>query len=340
MDATNERIAYPTLSKRPSASELSRLFTAENHEIEWAISVTTSIRTRVGILCLLKVYQTLGRFIPPQDIPTSIVSHISRQLHVELSATDSFTYALRTLRRHQDLIRQFLGVNKWDDGAQQLVVKTMTTLASTCSNPADLVNGAIDAILRQRFELPALSTLRRMAGHFLQQNSDYLFEKVSLQLSPAEAHQLDQLLDVAEGANESLFTATCRSPGRPTRKNLRTLIDRVHRFDDIPDPKPLLTSVPENKIAQWADEVKRLNAAELKAYRPCRRRTLILSGLRDESMKNMGVHDSSGSHFIPRFSLQFFISCRKCRIPPLETPAKLPVQGCCPSLQERVSAFW
>lgn len=55
MDATNERVAYPTLSKRPSASELSRLFTAENHEIEWAISVTTSIWTQVEILCLLKV---------------------------------------------------------------------------------------------------------------------------------------------------------------------------------------------------------------------------------------------------------------------------------------------
>ena len=271
-------LLYP---KRPSASELSRLFTPENHEIEWALSITTSIRTRVGILCLLKVFQTLGRFIPPQDIPTPIVSHIFRQLHVESSSNDSLTYAIRTLRRHRDLIRQLLKVNKWDDSAQQLVVKTMTTLASTCSNPADLINGAIDAIFQQRIELPALSTLRRMAGHILQQNSDHLFEKISNQLNPMQVHQLDQLLDVPEGVNESLFTELCRSPGRPTRKNLRTLINRVHRFDGIPDPTPLLANIPEAKITQWADEVNRLNAAELKAYRPSRRHTLILSGLRD-----------------------------------------------------------
>ena len=83
MDATTEQIAYPDSIKTAQCQRTVTSIYAENHEIEWAIAVTTSIRTRVGILCLLKVYQTLGRFNPTQDIPTSIVSHISRQLLVE-----------------------------------------------------------------------------------------------------------------------------------------------------------------------------------------------------------------------------------------------------------------
>ncbi len=145
----------------------------------------------------------------------------------------------------------------------------------------DLINAAIEVLIRQRFELPALSTLRRIAGNIMQTESDRVFATVASRLSVADAKRLDRLLEVPAGANDSTFADLCRSPGRPTRKNLRSLIDHVSWLATFLDPEPLLKDVSPVKIIQWAEEAKRLNAAEIGEYRTHRRRTLLLAVLFD-----------------------------------------------------------
>ena len=40
----------------------------------------------------------------------------------------------------------------------------MRKTAEARTDPADLINAAVDALARHRFELPALNALRRLAG--------------------------------------------------------------------------------------------------------------------------------------------------------------------------------
>jgi hypothetical protein len=41
---------------------------------------------------------------------------------------------------------------------------SLAKLAEARTNPADLINAAVNTLVRERFELPALRTLRRVAG--------------------------------------------------------------------------------------------------------------------------------------------------------------------------------
>jgi len=55
-------------------------------EVEWAINVTWITEARLGLLTLSKVFEALGRFIGPSDIPSEVVRHIAR--HIGLPERD------------------------------------------------------------------------------------------------------------------------------------------------------------------------------------------------------------------------------------------------------------
>ena len=100
------RIAYPALPNPLTARDLKQLFTPWPDEIEWAFNATWTAEARLGLLTLLKVFEALGRFIGPSDIPSEVVRHIAR--HIDLPERDTLAYTKNTLYRHQGLVREFL----------------------------------------------------------------------------------------------------------------------------------------------------------------------------------------------------------------------------------------
>jgi hypothetical protein len=70
----------------------------------------------------------------------------------------------RTLYRHRPVIFNRLNVVSWEPEARTLAEKTMRTTVHARTDPADIINEAIDALIRHGFELPALVALRRLAG--------------------------------------------------------------------------------------------------------------------------------------------------------------------------------
>lgn len=271
------RIAYPALPDPLSPRDLVRLFTPTSSEISWTVDITTSAETQRGLLTLLKVFQTLGRFIAINKIPAKIVRHVS--LSAGLPEVDQISYQRQTLYRHHALIREFVGVSTWNAEAYKLAENAIERLALARTHPADLVNGAIDTLIREHFELPALSTLRRITGKVQQRVQDRLLNDIEEKLSVQERTALDVLLDVPDGAHESTFAAICRPAGRATLKNLQKLIDHFHWLQSFLDAKTVLTGISPAKVEQWADEGRRLTAAELGRYRAPRRHAILLAVL-------------------------------------------------------------
>jgi len=113
----------------------------------------------------------------------------------------------------------------------------MRKLAQAPTDPADIINSAIDALIRHGFELPALATLRRLAGTAHSNINAAQWNDVCGCLSSEQRTVLGTLLVVDPKTQKSPFATLCASPGRPSRTNLNALIDRYQWLEQLPNQR-------------------------------------------------------------------------------------------------------
>lgn len=272
------RIIYPHLPVPLTPEALHRLFTPSYDERRWGSAVARTPSSQVALLVQLKIFQAVGRFLSVEDIPASAIEHVARRLGVECEVR--LVYARNTLYRHQAAVLKHLAVTSWDAEARELTESTMRKIAEARTDPVDLINAAVDALVRHRFELPALIALRRLAGTVHSAVNEAQWQSVGARLNESQCAALEALLDVNPQTQESPFAELCRAPGRASRKNLKALIDRYEWLQELPDPTAALKSVADSKVLQWANEARRLKAPELRRYVTPRRQTLLLAVIR------------------------------------------------------------
>ena len=98
------------------------------------------------------------------DLPAIDIRHVFRCAALAESPEQLQTYDASSARdRHTALIREVLGVTAYGPAARDVAVETCLQAARTRDDLPDLINMAIEELIRQRFELPAFSTLLRIA---------------------------------------------------------------------------------------------------------------------------------------------------------------------------------
>jgi TnpA family transposase len=273
------RIIYPAFPAPLTQPDIERYFAVDYSERTWALSVARRGPSLVALLAHLKVFLHLGRFLQLSELPRTGVAYIEKQLVVDVPA--NFDYDRRTLYRHHRAIREYLHITPWGAKAREVAAQAIAQAAETRLDPVDLINAAIDALIRERCELPRLSTLRTLAATAHRSVNAAQWQEVYRRLTLQDRARLDDLLATAKAAKESAFAALCRGPGKPTRENLKTLIAHYRWLITLIDPAPLLASVSETKVAQWANEAQRLKARELREYVAPRRFALTLAVVKD-----------------------------------------------------------
>ena len=116
-------------------------------------------RSQVAALVQLLALRAARRFLNVEDRPAAAVEYVAHEIKVEFKAPIRLTqskYSERTWYRHQDAILAYLNVNPWNDEARALTESTMMKMVEARTDPADLIDAAVDALVRQRFELSAL----------------------------------------------------------------------------------------------------------------------------------------------------------------------------------------
>jgi TnpA family transposase len=274
----NSRIVYPKLAAPLMDEDLRLLFTIQSDEWAWARSVARRGPSMVALLTQLKIFQHVGRFLPVRDLPSAAIGHVANQIYLDAPA--EFGYDRRTLYRHHRAIREYLGITPWGAKARGIASTAIATAAEARLDPADLINSAIDALIRERCELPLLSTLDTLAGTAHRTVNAAQWHQLYERLSPQDIHDLDALLTVNDATQESPFAVMCRGAGKPTRDNLKALITHYNWIETLVNPVPLLAPISEAKVAQWANEARRLKARELREYVAPRRYALLLAALR------------------------------------------------------------
>ncbi len=269
-----ERTAYPRLPRRPSASELARLYTPTLREIDLAKRATRGGETQhLAFLLMLKSFQRLGYFPKQEEVPETVVSHLRSCLDVSVEAPA--VAPPRSRQRYRDAIRAHLGVKPFRDDARRLAAEAVAEAALTMDDSADLVNVAVEELVRERFELPAFSTLDRLARKVRYAVNSRLFSRVGGALSGADGASLDALLKVdAKGRSDlNLLKA---SPRSATKKNLGELQETLLWMEALGDTEHLLSGIPNQKVSHLAAQARALDASELRKVGEIRRRAMLV----------------------------------------------------------------
>jgi hypothetical protein len=273
-----EETAYPRLKQTVSPRDLATVYTPTWDEVALANEATTGTRARVCFLVLLKTYQRLGYAAALADVPPAIVEHITRSVNTGTVILDGAALAAYdaagTRRRHLAVIRDYLRVRPFDASARRVMLEALADAARTKGDLIDLINVAIEELVRQRYELPVFETLNRAARKVRATLARDLYRHVSAALAPAARAQIDALFIADLATRRTPWNDLKAEPGRPTRTHLRDLLTRERWLSARNVGAGVLATIPAVRVQHLAAEARTLDAARMMALEPHKRYTL------------------------------------------------------------------
>jgi len=234
-----DRTAYPTF-KRMAPRDLADTFTPSEHEIEWARDKTSTDAHLLALTVWLKTYRRLGYFPKLEDVPDVIVEHIRDVLKLPADVAAEVD-AARTAKRQRDLIRKQLGVKYNSAQARGFAEEAIEQAAQTKDNPADLINVALDVLVKKGCELPGYTTLDLATKTIRARVNKSFFTAVAGRIDPAFRPGLHQLMVVDPATRRSGFDKLKDPPKAATLTKFKQRLGRRGQEADPAgqlDPRP------------------------------------------------------------------------------------------------------
>jgi hypothetical protein len=180
-------------------------YTPTEAEVELAGSISKGASARFAFLVLLKTFQRLGYFIALRDVPRSIVEYIGHDQGMLIVPDTLAEYdESGTRRRHVPIIRKYLHVKNFDEDGRALLSSTVRMAAARMEDLADIVNVAIEELIRHSFELPGFTSLIKEAQRGRAEVNRVLYRRVYDAMTTDGRDAIDNLL--AESSSESRKT--------------------------------------------------------------------------------------------------------------------------------------
>jgi TnpA family transposase len=282
-----DRTAYPRPGTRLTREELEERYGLTDADRAFIHAHARSEAGRLLLATLLKARQDLGCFPAPGEVHAGTIAHLAAQLAV--TAPQDWPDGVRrtkSLYRHQAAVRAHLSVTPYGDAAERLVAGAVLEAAEIMSDPADLINRAVEALQAAAVDLPAFSTLDRLVNRLRAEVHGRLYDRVAARLSAEQAAALDGLLVVPSDGATTGFTRLKQAPGPASPKTLGLWADRLAWLDGLIDPDWPLEGIAHTKLRQFAAEAAALEVADLlDIARPGKRHALLLALLRQARMR-------------------------------------------------------
>ena len=266
-----ERTAYPRFGRVLTARELDALGPLPD-EIVWARERSRSDEHLLGLVLGLKCFQRLGYFPRDDQVPEVVVERIRACL--ELPGDTVRDARDRTARWQQDLVRDRLGVVSDRERARALAEQAIREEAQVKNHPPDLINVALEVLVRESLELPGFSTLDEIAARVRAEVNAGMFAGILARVSQPEVLRTGRLLEVG-ASGKSEFDALKRAAGKASWSNFREQVAHMRSVDSLGDSARWVEGVAESKIADFAGEAAAGDAAVMRDVSEPKRTALL-----------------------------------------------------------------
>ncbi len=155
--ASIERTAYPRFGRVVTACELDG-FSPLGDEIAWARERTRSDEHLLALVLWLKCFQRLGYFPHGEQVPEVVVEHVRECLALDQRTVPDT--AERTAEWQRELVRERVGAVLDPERARMVAGDGIRMAAEVMNHPPDLINVALELVVKESLELPGFSALR------------------------------------------------------------------------------------------------------------------------------------------------------------------------------------
>jgi hypothetical protein len=199
-----ERTLYPHFGSEPIGSAMLDLFAPTELEMDFIQALTDRPAYLLSAMLLLKSFQLLHHFPRIDQVPAAVVHHVRCLMGFHPRIEPGYRQPV-TPSRHRTAIRSFLGVNPCDEAGRTAALSAMRSLEPTAGID-DMINAGVRTVLAQRLELPAFSTMVRLA-RMVQAERNQRIRALGLErsevvelLSPGRSTQAVEMRDIASHA--------------------------------------------------------------------------------------------------------------------------------------------
>jgi TnpA family transposase len=267
--------AYPRLKAHPTTRELESSFTPTLAELAFATQHTRRPASHVAWLVFLKTFQRLGYFVKLTAVPAVLIHHVAHAAGFLYPPQGLLDYDRGTARDRQlALVRTYVNVTAFDATAQKVLVKASVDAARVRDDLVDIINAAIEELVRQRYELPAFSTLLRCARHARATVNQGYYTQIAQALLAETRERLQTLFVRQPEERHTPWERVKTEPQRPTLQHMRAFLYHLQWLQVQSDGTAVFTEIPDVKVRQFAAEARALNAAAMQALQPTKQLTL------------------------------------------------------------------
>ncbi len=173
------------------------------------------------------------------------------------------------------LVRERLGVVCDPQRARAVAVEAIGAAALVKNNPPDLINVALEMLVKSSLELPGFWTLDEMAARIRHEVNTTMFERVGARIALPDRVGLEDLLEVDGPGAKSAFSRLKRVAGRASWSAFREQVAHLRWVDSLGDSEAWLEGIAEPKIADFAGEAMAADAGVMRDVAPSKRTALL-----------------------------------------------------------------
>ena len=111
---------------------------------------------QIGFLLSCGYFNATKRFFAPKDYQRRDINYVAHRLNVQPDSFTVVSYADRTRQRHEHIILSFYGFKRFDNEAENLIRREISTMVRTQLKPKLIFWRCIDLLIQNRVQLPNL----------------------------------------------------------------------------------------------------------------------------------------------------------------------------------------
>lgn len=276
--------AYPRIKPNLTAKELDEVYTPTKEEIAFVKKSTKQVTSALGLLIMLKTFQRLGYFIFVGDVPLNIIQHIAEAAKMKVGKKLS-KYDSTSRHQHLSTVRRFVGVSSFNKDAQFVMNNASLEAARTKDDLADIINVAIEEIVRQRYELPAFSRLLRVAQKARFDTNKKHYRTIHDGISVEGKSVIDNLLKLKANSSKSPWDVLKQGAGKPTVRNINSWIEHLKWLKRLRSHTPPIGYIPTIKQKKFSAEAMSLDIHRLNELETNKKYALAVILIRKQTSK-------------------------------------------------------